>query len=93
LQLRSRAIDNGAIAPPGAPAVTAAARPRRSSIPRVAAHRRRKKEDLILLKRVEVPLYALADKLVEDGFLEEWDADDPEKVCEAVAQFLRAYSS
>jgi hypothetical protein len=46
-----------------------------------------------LLKRVEVPLYALADKLVEDGFLEEWDADDPEKVCEAVAQFLRAYSS
>jgi hypothetical protein len=53
----------------------------------------RRKEGRLLLDGVEVPLYALADKLVEDGFLEEWDADDPEKVCEAVAQFLRAYSS
>ena len=52
-----------------------------------------KKDDLILLKRVEAPWYALADKLVEDGFLEGWDVDDPEKVCEAVAQFLRVYSS
>jgi len=72
---------------------SAAPRPRRSSTPRVRECRRRKKEDLILLKRVEVPRYELADKLVEDGFLEGWDSDDPEKVCEAVAQFLRAYSS
>jgi hypothetical protein len=74
--------------------MTPAPRPRRSSTPRVAAHRRRRKDGVLLLgDGVEVPQYELADKLVEDGFLEGWDADDRKKVLEAVAQFLRAYSS
>jgi hypothetical protein len=60
----------------------------------IAGTRWRKKNDLLLLKKIPPqPWAALADRLVEDGFLKGWDCDNAERVCEAVAKFLRAYSS
>jgi hypothetical protein len=59
----------------------------------VAGTRRRHKKDRLRVKGVDAPWAALADRLVKDGFLKGWDCDNAERVCEAVAKFLRAYSS
>jgi hypothetical protein len=61
-----------------------------SSTTRVRRHRERRKSHLAPL-RVEVPLEALSERLVADGALREWDADDKQMVAKAVQKLLAAY--
>jgi hypothetical protein len=61
-----------------------------SSTARVRRHRERRKGHLAPL-RVEVELERLSEKLIEDGRLRAWDADDRLQVAKAVQLLLAAY--
>jgi hypothetical protein len=61
-----------------------------TSTARVRAHRDRRKRHIQPL-RVEVPFEALSERLVEDGRLGAWDADDSQQVAKAVELLLKAY--
>jgi hypothetical protein len=39
-----------------------------------------------------VRLWALSDQLCEDGFLKQWDSEDPIAITRALEQMLRIYS-
>jgi hypothetical protein len=64
-------------------------RPRchKSVATRVHRHRARRKLDRAVFP-VEADFYPLADKLVEVGFLEEWDMDNRAKVCAALERYV-----
>lgn len=55
----------------------------------VQRHRRRQRQGLLLLPRLEI-CNDIADDLVEAGYLEEWSSEDPQAVAEAVLRLLRS---
>jgi hypothetical protein len=59
---------------------------------RVLRFRRRKRAGLGVLQ-VEVPLGPLADQLVADRFLEEWDTEDRAAIERALQRMLTIYIS
>jgi hypothetical protein len=50
---------------------------------RVHAFRRRQREGLLLLPRIEISR-SVADDLVEAGLLAEWDTENPQAIAEAI---------
>jgi hypothetical protein len=59
---------------------------------RVLRFRRRKRAGLGVL-HVEVPLGPLADQLVADRFLDEWDTEDRAAIAAALQRMLAIYIS
>jgi hypothetical protein len=59
-----------------------------SSTAHVRRHRERRREGRLLLPRIELE-GTTADDLVEAGFLEEWDTENPEAVADAVVKLLK----
>ena len=57
----------------------------------VRKFRARKKEGKLLLPRIEID-GTIADDLVEAGLLEEWDAENPQAVADAVVKLLKLLS-
>jgi hypothetical protein len=59
---------------------------------RTRRRRLRQKAGLVVL-RVEVNAFAIADALVEAGHLPEWDADDRSAIVAGLERYLAAWSS
>ncbi|MBZ9710490.1 hypothetical protein LB543_27710 [Mesorhizobium sp. ESP7-2] len=55
-------------------------------------YRERKREQKRELRGVFVDLGDIADGLIERGYLQQWDAEDQDKIAAAAASFLKALS-
>lgn len=55
----------------------------------VQKFRARRKAGKLLLPRLEMD-NAVADDLVEAGFLGEWDSENPQAIAEAILKFLKS---
>jgi hypothetical protein len=61
----------------------------KTSTSAVQKFRRRQREGLLLLPRLEIS-NSVADDLCEAGFLSEWDSESPQAIADAILKLLRS---
>jgi hypothetical protein len=58
-----------------------------TAVERLRSFRRRRREGIILLPRIEISA-ELTDHLVDAGYLGEWDTEDPRAIADAIIRLL-----